>query len=229
MSTTAGVTNSGYVAISPLAITALLLGLASALALFGWLLLAIPLVGLIFGIVAMSTIKDSNGTQSGKGLAILGILLCLGFGGGEIAKEVIAIASVHSDKEQISKAMATAGKLVGEQNYQQAYALFDDSFKAFVTPDHFKNTWQAVQNPKSLGRLESMEWNGVVEFEMAGGSQVAITKAKIKFANSQDERVDVFLRKIGDKWLILRLPNFFPEPKPTASKKDTFSDPSLDR
>src|SRR6266705_1299993 len=39
MSTTAGVTNVGYVAVNQTAIAAVLLGLASALAFFGWLLL----------------------------------------------------------------------------------------------------------------------------------------------------------------------------------------------
>ena len=39
MSTTAGVTNAGYVAVNHTAIAAGLLGLVSALAFFGWLLL----------------------------------------------------------------------------------------------------------------------------------------------------------------------------------------------
>src|SRR3954451_18973037 len=85
MSTTAGVTNLDYVAVNQTAIIALLLGLASGLAFFGYLLLIIPLVGIVFAIVAIRQITDSNGTQTGKGLAWGGLALCLLFGGGVLA------------------------------------------------------------------------------------------------------------------------------------------------
>src|SRR5437763_244038 len=75
MSTTAGVTNLGYVAVNQTAIVAALLGLASALAFFGWLLLVIPIVGVVFAIVAIRQINDSSGTQTGRGLALLGLAL----------------------------------------------------------------------------------------------------------------------------------------------------------
>src|SRR5947207_11805007 len=93
MSTTAGVTNAGYVAVNHTAIAAVLLGLASALAFFGWLLLVVPVVGIIFAIVAIRQINDSSGTQTGRGLAYVGLLFCLLLGGGAIFMGAMDIAS----------------------------------------------------------------------------------------------------------------------------------------
>src|SRR3989442_50419 len=89
MSTTAGLGSGDYVAINGTAIASLLLGIASALVLFGaHLLLLIPLAGVVCGILAFRQIADSNGTQTGRGLAAVGLLLSLGFGGFSIGKEV---------------------------------------------------------------------------------------------------------------------------------------------
>ena len=220
MSTTAGVTNLDYVALSHLAIVAVLLGLASALALFGWLLLVVPLVGIVFAIVAIRQINDSSGTQSGRGLAIAGLILCLLFGGGEVVKEVMAITAVSGDKAQISVTLAQAGSLIREQKYKEAYALFDPTFQSYFKFEQFQSIWTSVQSPRSLGPLESMQWNGVVDFETAAGARVALTNAKMKFARSQEERFEVTLRKVGEKWLILRFPSFFAEPKANPNRDD---------
>src|SRR3954471_19886402 len=87
MSTTAGVTNLDYVAVNQTAIAAVLLGLLSAVSFFGHLLLVIPIVGVIFAVVALRQIGNSNGTQTGRGLALLALLLCLGLGGTAIGME----------------------------------------------------------------------------------------------------------------------------------------------
>src|SRR3954469_7316845 len=89
MSTTAGLGSGDYVAINGTAIAALLLGIASALVLFGLhLLLLIPLAGLVCAILAFRQITDNNGTQTGRGLAAVGLVLSIGFGGFSIGKEV---------------------------------------------------------------------------------------------------------------------------------------------
>ena len=64
MSTTAGVTNLDYVAVNHTAIAAVLLGLLSALSFFGFLLLVIPIVGVVFAVIALRQIGESNGTQN---------------------------------------------------------------------------------------------------------------------------------------------------------------------
>src|SRR5438552_9086922 len=79
MSTTAGLGTTEYVAINPLAVTTIFLGLASALALLDNTLLALPIAAVICGIFALRQISRSGGTQTGRGLAILGLLLALCF------------------------------------------------------------------------------------------------------------------------------------------------------
>src|SRR5438046_6344222 len=79
MSTTAGVGSGDYVAINGVAVWAMVLGLASSLAILDAVLLIIPIAAIIFAIVALRQIANSNGTQSGRVLASAGLTLALGF------------------------------------------------------------------------------------------------------------------------------------------------------
>jgi hypothetical protein len=223
MSTTAGVTNAGYVAVNYTAIVAALLGLVSALAFFGWLLLIVPVVGIVFAIVAIRQINDSSGTQTGKGLAYAGLALCVLLGGGAITRDLIASARASGDEAKIADTISKLGQYVKEKDYKAAYALHDDTFQNKVPFAQFESTWKSVQVPSSLGKIVSIEWNGVTPYiESEGGSPLAATKAKVKFEQAKDERFDVILRKVGDRWLITRFPAFFVDKKPSA-KKDVFN------
>src|SRR5688572_29594402 len=87
MSTTAGLGSGEYVAVNGAAVFALLLGLASMLALLEEVLLVIPLTAVIVGIIAWRQINQSNGTQTGKGLVAIAMLFAVGFGGFVVARE----------------------------------------------------------------------------------------------------------------------------------------------
>src|SRR3954454_3634686 len=75
MSITAGLGSGEYIAVNGAAVAAVLLGLASALALMNELLLIIPFTGIIVAIVALRQIRRSNRTQTGVGLVVLGLVL----------------------------------------------------------------------------------------------------------------------------------------------------------
>src|SRR2546423_11699825 len=77
MSTTAGVASQQYVAVNTTAVIAALLGVASGLTLFSQLMLVIPVAGIVCAIVAWRQINGSNGTETGKPLAIAVLLLSL--------------------------------------------------------------------------------------------------------------------------------------------------------
>src|SRR5207249_5999139 len=81
MSTTAGLGSGDYVAVNGTAVFALMLGVASALALMTEVLLIIPLVCVIASVIAWGQIRHSNGTQTGKRLVIAALVLGLGLGG----------------------------------------------------------------------------------------------------------------------------------------------------
>src|SRR4051812_15392834 len=89
MSTTAGLGTTEYVAINPLAVTSIFLGLASALALLDNTLLSLPIATLICSIFALRQISRSGGTQTGRGLAVLGLLLALIFSGVVLARSIV--------------------------------------------------------------------------------------------------------------------------------------------
>src|SRR5687768_2615927 len=81
MSTTAGVGSQEYVAINNVAIVAAILGLCTALGFLGPFFLILGLAGVICGFVALKEIRNSNGTQSGKLLAWLGVFLSVALAG----------------------------------------------------------------------------------------------------------------------------------------------------
>jgi hypothetical protein len=221
MSTTAGVTNIDYVAVNQTAVVALVLGVLSAVALFGPLLLVVPVVGIVFAVVAIRQINDSSGTQTGKSMAWAGLALCVVLGGAEIAREVIGTVSVRKDEERIAATLSQLGKELRAGNYPTAYALFDEDFRGKVTAEAFKQRWEAIQAPTPLGRVVVMEWNGMRPyFEQAGGTKTATARARLKFDNGAEERFEVVMHQVGDKWLVLRFPTVFPDKKPRPGQQD---------
>ena len=77
-----------YRALSGLAVTSLVLGLLSVLALFGTLLLVIPLLGIVAAILAMRAIKSNPTQLTGRGLAMVGVALSVLFGAASPARTI---------------------------------------------------------------------------------------------------------------------------------------------
>jgi len=68
-----------YRALCTPAVAALVLGLLSAFALFDWWLGLIPLAGILMGVAALRKIRRQSDELTGRGLAIVGIVLSAGF------------------------------------------------------------------------------------------------------------------------------------------------------
>jgi len=68
-----------YRAVSSAAVASLIVGLLSALALLDWPLVALPVIGVAFGLYAMTSVKRRSDELSGAGLARAGFLLSLAF------------------------------------------------------------------------------------------------------------------------------------------------------
>ena len=88
MSTTAGITSQEYVAINIPSIISVVLGVASVVAVLNPVLLVVPLAAVLTALASLSQIRASNGTQTGRGFAILGIVLALGIGGFVFARAI---------------------------------------------------------------------------------------------------------------------------------------------
>src|SRR5438874_8696362 len=161
MSTTAGVASQQYVAINTAAVLAASLGVASALSIFTSLLLIIPVAGLIVSIVAWRQIANSNGTETGKPLALVGLALSLLFGGGVLARDLIEAAHDRANARQMDASVQQLTAALKAGNYNAAYDLFAPAFQARVSPEEFAKKWTDVQVPSYYGPLQSLTWNGV--------------------------------------------------------------------
>ena len=69
-----------YKPLTPLAPVSLVLGICSAVAFLGLIGVGIAVISLIVSVLALLKILRSNGELSGKALAIIGLMLSLGFG-----------------------------------------------------------------------------------------------------------------------------------------------------
>src|SRR5437764_6191118 len=101
MSTTAGLGTTEYVAINPVAVATVFLGLASALALLDNTLLAVPVLAVVMAIVSLRQISHSGGTQTGRGLAILGLVLAIAFSGVVLARSLVHQFRTRQDTQQL--------------------------------------------------------------------------------------------------------------------------------
>jgi hypothetical protein len=217
MSTTAGVASRQYVAVSPTAVMAALLGVASGLTLFSPLLLVIPAAGVAVAILAWRQVSHSNGTQTGKPLAAAGLTLSLLIGGGVLAREWIDRAHATADARQMESIATKLCDDIKANQFDAALNLFDVNFRARVPLDSFRLRWMAVQG-SAFGPLKSVAWNQVLPlYEMlegAGGLHAVISIA-MKFQNSEG-RFTFIYRKVGSEWQIAGLPDIFP---PEGRKK----------
>mgnify|MGYP003870224925 CR=1 FL=1 len=195
MSTTAGVGAGDYVAINAAAVTAALLGLASALALWVGVFLALSVAGIVCGLVALRQIRNSNGTQGGTWLAVAGLGLSLLFAGTTFAREWRRQAANREDRQQVEQVVAQLEQRLKEARWAEVYAMFDGWYRSRVTPEQFEARFGKIV--EALGQIQSARTTGVIEFSrMPDGQRTAETKLVVQFARlSAAERYYLRLHK----------------------------------
>lgn len=217
MSTTAGVGTQDYVAINPTAIVALLLGIGSVVAVLSDVLLVIPLAGVVCAIVALMQVRSSNGTQTGKGLAMVGLLLSLGLGGGRAAYAAYTGLRTTADERAIAQSLHQLGQDVGGGNYARAYASFSPTFRDRVDLSRFQQAFKEFDQIPSLGPIKSIEWNEqqiVTEEKPDTGVMQGYAMALFRHANNpQPRRLIVGFEKVGGAWRPLDIESLFPTKK----------------
>ena len=209
MSTTAGVASQQYVAVNTAAVLAALLGVASMMAMFSPLLLVIPAVTIGVAIFAWRQIANSNGTETGKVLAISGLVLAVVVGGGVAAREVMAASKARADARTMGEIVERLRGALAANDYQGAYQLFAMPFRERIAPEQFRARWELVQSGEVYGRLQSAKWNGVPPvYEKIGDDDAGIIIIILHFERYEN-RFQFFFRKTGDQWQILSLPEIF--------------------
>ena len=216
MSTTAGVGSQEYVAVNPMAVAAFLLGVATLLVFLHDVLLLIPLAGVVCAVIAWRQIANSNGTQTGKLMALAGLVLCLGVGGFRLGSKVIGGWSSRGDKAEIQRLIGQLGEHLNHEEYQAAYSLFTPRFQQRVSLQRFTTIYRDLAAHPQLGGVREMKWNGLVYFEEDAetNTRLAYAMAFATFKKAPEPgRQSVNLLKEGGKWLIDDLPAFFPREK----------------
>ena len=217
MSTTAGLGSGDYVAVNGTAVFALLLGVASALALMTEVLLIIPLVCVIAAVVAWGQIRHSNGTQTGKGLVLVAMALGLGMGGFVLGRWATEDYRTREDRKAIQKVITEFGEKLKADDTAGAYQLFSDRFMGRVDQATFTNRLKALQD--YFGKVASADWNGLVEFQAdeATGGRFALTSILLKLEKQQLKDTAV-LHKSGDRWQLEAMNEIFPPPPPPGGQ-----------
>jgi hypothetical protein len=214
MSTTAGITSQEYVAINIPSILALLVGLASVVAALTPILLIVPVAGVIVGFIALSQIRASNGTQTGRGFAWAGILLSVGIGAFVLVNAVVERNRTAADRRAVAGLISDLGRHVSAREYDKAYALFSSRFHNRVNRATFDAVWDQAQNYPELGKVVAMQWNQtsiLFEDEPGSGTRVASAFAWVDFEKSEQKaRHPLAFRKVQGQWLIDDAPQLFP-------------------
>ena len=222
MSITAGLGSGDYVAISGLAVAAALVGVGSAVVLFhsGFLLL-VPLAGVVCAVLAWVQVGRSNGTLTGRGLALLGGVLSLGLGGYEGGRIVSADLAAASVRGQVVSQIHDFGQDVVADRYQQAYDRCDAKFRQNVSLATFEGMWGSIHHSAVMGNLTGIEWNHLLNFETdpITGQGVAGGMVLLKFDRSPEPiRTDMLFHQEPDGWKINAIPQFFATPEQKAAQ-----------
>jgi hypothetical protein len=213
MSTTAGLGVGDYVAVNVTSVVAVVFGLASLLAIFNSVLLVFPIVGVILGIVALRQITGSNGTQTGKGLAILGLVLSGVITATIFSLQGLEILHRRADQEALANLSEKYGQLIAQDKFDEAYDLFDAGFKDRVSKQAFIVHLTSIQHSTELPAIDKITWNGLAEFHPGDeGSQTADAVIKVHFKGIDgEERLGARFHKLKDgPWLINNIPDQFP-------------------
>ena len=214
MSTTAGLGSGEYVAVNGTAVFALLLGLASSLALMDSMLLIIPLIGVIVAIVALRQIILSNGTQTGRGLVVLGTLLMFGFGGFVGVQKIVQDVRTREDRQAIENVVTALADKSKAGDYQGLYGLFAGKFQERVKYPDFAERMKSFRESAVYGKLKSAE-TGLMQFQTddATGTQYALVRVQLDFEKANRPLPDdLTFKKEGNHWRIEVFATMFPPP-----------------
>jgi hypothetical protein len=214
MSTTAGLGSADYVAINGTALASVLLGIVSAFMLLNSaVLLVLPVAGTFCGLLALRQINHSNGTQTGRGLAGVGLLLSLGFGGFYSVGQTVDAIRSRADRNQIVALIDQFGQLISRNDYHGAYNLCDQRFQQRVTEATFIQRWKTAGGSPLIGSITSMEWNQLLDFsdDPVTRDRLASSMVMIHFAKVAGvDREGTVFRKIDGQWWIDDMPGMFP-------------------
>jgi hypothetical protein len=113
-----------YRALSIPAVVSLVLGLAAPLGLFAPLLLGVAFLGAMVALVALRRIAASDGMMTGRGVALVGLALCVASAGAVVSR---AVLTKHLLARQANQLATQWFELLQAGSPEQAFELTVDS------------------------------------------------------------------------------------------------------
>jgi hypothetical protein len=221
MSRTAGLGTTDYAAINVPAVITAVLGAASILALFDTIFLIIPVIGLLIGMISLRQIGKSGGTQTGYGIAGLGLSACLFFSAFTGFKLYQARIQYQTDVEALTALVRSFGDKIAAEDYPQAYQLLDARFRDRVSRDQFEQFFQEKMKPY-VGKMLRMESNGHFFIDVAADDPsirmaqgICIVDLE-KNPGGEPFRVDVTFRYAAGEWKVFNIAAWFPVQQPSV-------------
>jgi hypothetical protein len=204
MSRTAGLGTQEYVAINVAAVLTLLLGIASALALVTSLLLVIPVAGVVCGIVALRQIGDSNGTQTGRGIAWGGIALSVLFAAVVGGRVVLDNLQTRSDRAAVVGAVEQFGRKLIASDFQGAYNDLSPRMQQRLPFSDFEGQMKLRYGHAMHGTITSFASTGrvLIEIDQETGRRYAQTQAVIRLERGEPQRPALLLTFEDGRWVI---------------------------
>ena len=202
MSTTAGIASADYVAISNLAVGSAVLG---ALTAFSWMtpyLGFIGLAGIIFGVLSLRKIANSNGTQTGKGIAVLGIVLSILLAGVGLGREYLRDRALQADKDAIDAQIGQLGKALVAGDAKAVYDMFDPVWRSLTSVKDIEQQLRRIH--ETVGKITRADPNRLYAFSSAGGERLIETRIRMFFEKTGDraETIAITFHEQPDKtWL----------------------------
>jgi hypothetical protein len=219
MSMTAGLGSQDYVAINNIAIGAVVLGLLGILALVWPLVLISSGAGLVCAIFAWLQIRNSNGTQTGRMIVLLAVVLCVGVGGFVAYRTAGAAIEASRDQQEIGQLIQKFGSHIANHEYDQAYVMCSDDFRQRVSEGQFADKLQTQDRLGGWGVLRSMAWNGVDDWfgTEANGNRIAVANTLVSYEKTaQPFQWNLSFLQVYDNsgahWEINGIPSLFPKP-----------------
>jgi hypothetical protein len=228
MSPTAGVAATEYVAINATSIAALLLGMASILALMNSALSLIALAGVIVSSVSLRQIGGSNGTQTGRALALGGLFFSLAIGSFVASSALLQDWALRNDRIQIANLCDQFGKALNERRYDDAYAMFSMRFRSQISRVEFVTKLKGEQDgldreaaaiKGAVGPIVAVTWNGLAEFNpnYDEGTYLAESGIQLHYKNTNNTSdLPAVFRKAGDTWMFETITQWLFETKQRA-------------
>jgi len=186
------------------------LGLLSVLVLMGWPLLVIPIAAVILALFALRQIRNSNGTQTGRGLAWTGIVLGVAFGALVGTREISARITAAEEQRRIEALVAQINERLINQQWQELYELFTPDFQNRWPPQQFHDRVIQVRTHARLGELQRITSGSRVIIEEYGSGKRGVGQLHFHYPSMNEPVSDtVEYRTVDGEWRVHHVPQVF--------------------